>query len=84
VAFSPDNKLVVSASEDGIVRIWDSATADLQRSLKGHAHDVVGVAFSPDGKLVASASEDKTVKIWDTATGKLKRTLRGHHHWFGM
>jgi len=78
VAFSPDGKLVASASDDATVRLWDAATGAARRTLEGHSDWVSAVAFSPDGKLVASASYDKTVRLWDAATGAARRTLQGH------
>jgi WD40 repeat protein len=69
---------IVSASEDGTVRVWDSATGKLVRILEGHGSSVRSVCFSPDGKTIASASRDKTVRVWDSATGKLIHTIEGH------
>ncbi|PQE03932.1 vegetative incompatibility HET-E-1 protein [Rutstroemia sp. NJR-2017a BVV2] len=81
VAFSPDSKLLASASSDETVKIWDAATGTLQQTLEGHSAGVRAIAFSPDSKLLASASSDKTVKIWDAATGMLQQTLKGHSNW---
>jgi WD40 repeat protein len=78
VAFSPDGKLVASASNDATVRLWDAATGAALQTLKGHTDLVKAVAFSPDGKLVTSASYDATVRLWDVATGAALQTLKGH------
>ena len=63
------------------VRLWDVATGEEKRQLKGHT-GVFGwinsVAFSPDGKTIASGSQDSTIRLWDVATGEEKRILRGH------
>ena len=69
-AFSPDGKLVVTASDDGTARIWDVASGRSLHTLSGHTDYVDSVAFSPDGKLVVTASDDGTARIWDVASGR--------------
>ena len=77
VAFSPDGRLLATASCDKTARLWDVATGDCLRTLTGHTGTVIGVAFSPDGRLLATASE-RTARLWDVATGAAVRILTGH------
>jgi roadblock/LC7 domain-containing protein len=78
VVFSPDGQLVASASFDGTVRVWETATGQCRSVLDGHLRGVSAVVFSPDGQLVASASDDSTVRVWEAATGQCRSVLKGH------
>ena len=65
VAFSPDGRLLATASWDGTAGMWDPATGEHLRTLTGHDGAVAGVAFSPDGCLLATAGRDGTARVWD-------------------
>jgi WD40 repeat protein len=65
VAFSPDGRLLATASGDKTAQVWDPATGEHLRTLTGHDGPVLGVAFSPDGRLLATASYYDTAQVWD-------------------
>jgi len=65
VAFSPDGRLLATASHDKTARLWNTATGACLRTLTGHTDVLNAVAFSPDGRLLATASRDKTARVWN-------------------
>lgn len=57
MAFSPDGRLLATASGDSrAVMLWDVATGDLRACLPDHQGPIWSVAFSPDGEQFAAAS----------------------------
>jgi len=78
VAFSPDGKLIVSASLDKTVRLWDIQGNPVGQPFQGHKSSVKSVAFSPDGKLIVSGSDDKTVRLWDIQGNPVGQPFQGH------
>ncbi|MBL7810815.1 MAG: caspase family protein [Bacteroidetes bacterium] len=75
VTFSPDNRRVLTASEDGTAKIWDVASGLLLADLKAHTQRLNIASFSPDGRKVLTASADGTARVWSTASGACLATL---------
>lgn len=76
IAFSRDSSRIVTACEDGKVRIWSVPDWKLLQTLAGHAGPVHWAEFSADGKWLVSAGEDKTVRIWSVEDGKAIAELK--------
>jgi WD40 repeat protein len=76
--FSPDGKLIVSASRDATLRVWDSLTGRELSMLEGHSKDVVDFVYLPMVDRIVSASWDSTLRLWNSVTGELLNTLVGH------
>lgn len=80
VVFHPIFSVMISASEDATIKLWDFETGDYERTLKGHTDSVQDVALDREGKLLASCSADMSVKLWDFQTYECLKTMHGHDH----
>jgi len=80
VKFHPVYSLVVSASLDATIKVWDYETGEFERTLKGHTNSVQSIDFDHTGNLLVSSSGDLTIKIWDFQTHECTKTLHGHDH----
>ncbi|KAL4647617.1 lissencephaly-1 B-like [Arapaima gigas] len=80
VIFHPVFSVMVSASEDATIKVWDYETGDFERTLKGHTDSVQDISFDQSGKLLASCSADMTIKLWDFQGFECIRTMHGHDH----
>jgi WD40 repeat protein len=86
-AFGADGKVVVTAGDAGLLRVWDTGTGREKAVFGPKGWQVTRLAMSADGATVAAASElrksgqplgtklPREVKVWDAATGKELHTL---------
>lgn len=68
VCWSPNGKLLASASSDKDVIVWDLANRQEVTRYQKHRGKVRCVCWSPDGRLIASGGRS-TVRLWDPWTG---------------
>ncbi len=75
---SPDGKLLASAGEDGLIRIWNLASGRLERRLEGHTGSVISVGFHPTKPdTLISSGIDQQLRVWDTSTGTMTESVVG-------
>jgi WD40 repeat protein len=81
VAFSGD-RLAVSASSDGTVRVWDVVKGSQVHELRGHKSEVLSLAVTRDGRRALSGGTDGVVTLWDLENGrKMPQFVAEHERW---
>lgn len=90
IAFTPDGRQLVSASDDKTIRVWDLATGKAVRIIRGASEagdggKIYAMALSPDGKWLAAGgwltgepADRDAVRLFDFASGRLVALLKGH------
>ncbi len=83
IVYLTDEKLLITASWDSTIRIYDESEPDestLLRIMSG-AHresDINAMAYSSHLNLLASGSGNGIIAIWDLELGKLEQVCLGH------
>lgn len=74
VGFHCDTKWMVTSSEDGTVKIWDTKTGTVQRNYN-HASPVNDVVIHPNQGELISCDRGGNVRIWDLGENKCSHQL---------
>ena len=71
VVYLPEHSQIVTADSERTIRLYDAATSQLQRELKGHTDTITQLAYSSvHNQVLFSSSTDKTVRAWDLRSGE--------------
>ena len=79
VRYTPDGRLILTAADDGTVRLWEAASGRQIRVIHedGRVH---ALALSQDGKRLATGVRQpvERVSIWDLETGRKRQDWPEH------
>jgi len=79
LSFHPAGNLLLSASEDGSVIVWDIATRQPIKTIPTHHSDLITYAgYSPTGEKFVTTDDYGIAKLWNSATGAELATFEGH------
>jgi len=70
------NQNIISASDDGYLRLWDVETGEQVQSELAHRKAINDMQFSKDQTMIITASSDFTAKLWDARTLELLKTFQ--------
>ncbi|MBN4049983.1 WD40 repeat domain-containing protein, partial [bacterium AH-315-M10] len=76
--YSGDGRWLLSSGVDRKLRVWDSATGKLHRTLTLENALNSGVAISKDGTKIAATSSGHTT-VWDRDSGRQIAAVQGKH-----
>ncbi|KAF9890780.1 protein with putative role during mitosis [Aspergillus nanangensis] len=83
VRFIPSGNLLISASRDADLRVWDVTTGYCVKTISGHTEWVRDICLSADARFLLSTGNDRTARLWDitnTLQPDHKLTMVGHEH----
>lgn len=64
-AFTPDGRRLITASKEGVARVWDTSSWTCERSFAWDVGPLRAAAVSPDGTRAAVAGDSGRVVVWD-------------------
>jgi WD40 repeat protein len=64
LAFSPNRKLLATASRNGSILVWDADTGTKIKSFSTGSNDVTAISFSNDGTQIAAADNSDHLRIY--------------------
>ncbi|KAL4609471.1 U4/U6 small nuclear ribonucleoprotein Prp4 [Arapaima gigas] len=84
--FSPNSKLLATASWSGLCKLWAVPDCSLVRTLRGHNTNVGAISFHPQATLtleesdinLASCAADGSVKLWSLESDEPVADIEGH------
>jgi WD40 repeat protein len=78
VAWSPNNRYILTGSEDNTVKLWNPKNGECVHTLDGHSNRITRIRVTWDGYHALSSSVDRTVRVWDLSKPAFLTTVGPH------
>ena len=79
IRFSRDSSLLISASNDKSIKIWNLPSKTYACALVGHEEAVRVAEINTASHHAISGGQDTLLKLWDLSTQQCVRSYEGHN-----
>ena len=76
--FDTTGRRMITASDDKLVKIWDTLNGQLLHSLRGHTGEIIMIDVNPANTIIASCDNRGWVRLWRLRDGAPLAVLRAH------
>ncbi|XP_057534621.1 autophagy-related protein 16 isoform X2 [Amaranthus tricolor] len=78
ILFEYNSSKLVTGGQDHSIKMWDTSTGSLSRTLHGCLGSVLDLTITQDNKTIIAASSSNNLYVWDVTSGRIRHTLTGH------
>lgn len=78
IMFEYNSSKLISGGQDRSIKMWDTNTGSLSRTLYGCLGSVLDLSVTHDNRSVIAASSSNNLYVWDANSGRVRHTLTGH------
>ena len=76
--FQAGDRAIITAGNDGAVRMWDGMTGRLRQTYRATSRFFADAILSPDGRMVLAGDAEGQLRFWDAASARALWTLPAH------
>uniref|UniRef100_A0A166EIV4 Uncharacterized protein n=1 Tax=Daucus carota subsp. sativus TaxID=79200 RepID=A0A166EIV4_DAUCS len=78
LVFEYNSNILISGGQDQTIKMWDTSSGSLIRTLHGCLGSVLDLAITHENSSIIAASSSNKLFVWDKDSGRLRHTLTGH------
>lgn len=78
ILFEYNSGKLVSGGQDRSIKLWDTSTGALSKTLYGCLGSVLDLSITHDNRSIIAASSSNNLYVWDVNSGRVRHTLTGH------